>query len=767
MIFKDELKEQARELYEKIVFIFENNSVEVTADNIIKYCAEAVIKMYHEQNISVQSLLEIILACREHLVYDSSIHKLISLVAEDHANMAASVSKVCLNNSAEIDTSRFCELLTKYKHNKSINAVIRRFYSEEKEEEIVTYSECVSSLNDAVHNASKDNKLVLNLLNSSPNVPSEILNTLIQVIEPQGNENLQILHSIFEHNKRNISIFKCASQRNKSTLETSNTTVEMQMSPELISLVRYEVVEASHDEKQLEEFVSVFSDYLLPYFMSMISNLNKEFLETGKHAVLLRNIAKYINTEEFLEIIHPLDIQKHWAVLRDASNQDLSTFVGLYNKFYKTPGDLKAVMACLPGFVSYCSDSENNIHRIIEIFKQHINLEKNIVMRALERIIYSHELNLKDNLVLRNPVPKEDSFRILEAIRNSGLIFEVMKAFIASTNNECDEAFELLVGITGLDMSAELESIIMNPSQNSSISLCDAIRLMGFFIGKWNYSYDLVSEMLQHCRNPDVNICKKSYYLLYFMAKNSKLPCICDLLFTSSESLQNTAVSRNRMMLLFTILLQGCKECKCCDMPERFFRELVVYSLNGNIKCKKYLREIVLEIGLSPVLRNYLISLINAHVDEIQIVKGCIEVASLIFEQIGNSMEKSENDSNTVECLTKQQDEQREFARVLFSRIIETSCSSEQYVKQVIGLFRIILSSGVFEEFYEDISCVMEKYSTQFNKKYNREIKECAALMGKNNITLVKGIKNFTRFKNKGGHYKKIQVVKHKDANAY
>lgn len=763
-----ELSDASQTLHNKIVSILVANNKPADPDNIIKSACETILKLYALDNVEkVESILNIVVAYREHIVYGDLLFNVVECAIDQHTDLALSIVKSCLRNAGNADTSRIQSLLLDRRGLAGVAHVITKHFNISKadlgeigqtagDRSACYAGQFVSKLGLMRANGDQTGEFVLSYMKSASDLGPDVLVRIIDALSPENKDNFEILGLVYGFNRRNTNLQKL-SRLSGHALEGCESII----SPKLIELTRYEMIEAKHSDHRLEEFVSLFSDLLLPNFIPLIEEINGVFLSENKFVGLLRNIIRYIKVEVFIEIVKPIQVEKHCNVFKGVSNCDLEVFTGLY-ALYNTEernAQMGYLLACLPHFCNYCTDYGNNIGEVISVIRGSIPAHRNLACSALEKMLYSHTLNMKGGLVLDNPIEKAESARILESLKASGIVQDVVQALMCSNNNECDRALELLIDLTGLDLSGELMSAILKPQEGGRVGLYDALRLMAFFAHKWKYEYDLISELLRLTTSAENNIQKRAYFLLYRICCAQAVPCFCDLLFTSTAAGMHPSSTRNRIMLLYAIAKRGCAGCKCEDMREKFFSELAKYAKNGNVKAKKFAREIAVELADNPDLRTFILGRIDRETGDQELVGGCLEVAFIILEHIGRNEEyRLRNEERcgggpAGNC---------EFTGALFAKINHISFSSEQLVKSILKLFALMFSLPACSALAGDITFILSRYIPRFNKKLNRELRECTLAAQNGGHKLSREMVLLLKFKNRSGRPKEIQVLKNR-----
>ncbi|KAI5169818.1 hypothetical protein PAEPH01_1023 [Pancytospora epiphaga] len=758
----EELSDVALVLHNRILSAITANNLTCDATTIVKSLCEAILKlMANRQTDKIKSMLEIIIAYRENITYGELLYKVIEISLPMYSSLSLSILKSCIKNDSNTDRQKFINLLLENTAIPDCKYVLARYLGVSKTETAtITPVEGVSLNVQSIQNTDEF-LAILSTLPSESSETNEFIYEYLGKIESMELVELQnIGRVLLRGHKRNLDILcyifsfyrKLVNNNNiRRHTEHVKGPCEPLLTPKIIELVRHEVVEASHPEPRIESFVALFSDLLFPSFIPMISAVNELFIFEGKYLGLLKNIVKYVGVEEFIEVVKPLQMEKHYKILRSVSNCDLETFISLYSQYdcEAKATSRNCLVSCLPGFCNYCTDYSENIDKTISILKGAFKTFRNVACVALEQLIHSHTLNMQSKLVLDNPIPREMSVRILEAVKNSNIINDLISVFIQTTNNECDTVMEMMVSLTGQDLSSELSQVIKNPECNSNIRLYDALRLMVFFVNRWTYDYDLISELLRLRSSPENNVQKKAYFLLNALCSSHSMPCFCDLLF--NDSMVHSSSTRNRLLLLHTIVRKGCINCKCENMLEKFFSELVRHSKDGNVKSRKFTKEIITQLAGNIEFRRYLLSIIARETEDQGLIGGGISASVILLGVIGGEYrnEACEMDVTTYE-----------FVKALLSRISQVSFNSDAFIKEIIQIYTLVFNMKSYSAFADDAIFIISKYITRYHKKFNSELRECCFAAKRKNYTLSKEMVTHLRFKNRADEPKDIQVLK-------
>lgn len=791
-------------LISKIKKALINNKSPISNENIIVACCTTIIEMNNRNRYDFDELLSIILNYIQENVpisINSKIFlKTISIGINNHYKLAYSILKTIfkmylsvIDNNNFTEAMDLLEILIKNIHNIGISNLIVKYYNMDLYFNKLTFEQKKTLLTNSIElldqkinyieflkntQTSNNNNLVLKYLEyknaNQSDLTNEDLCELIELIFPDSDDNLRIILEILSFNKKNFL-------KNKHKKEK----IVSIFSSKFIDLIRHEVIEVTHDECQLTDLWSLLSDFVLPYFINLISEMNNIFIEKGSYSNILRNIISYIEFEEFVDIIQLIDIKKHFQIFKGISNVDLNVVVSLYKKYINTPLDYSKTeefqciceedsfdyfMTCLPSFCFYCTDNYDNIDNLLKNFYNHIFTHNTVICSALEKLIVSHQSNLKDNLILKHPIDKEVSKLILIKIRNSDLFQLILKGFITNKNADYNFLLQLLIELHRFDFFENIISVILSGEPavfklqynscilSEHINLYDGLRLLPFFIKDRILDYDIISRIVELSSSKEPDIQKKAYNLLYFIYKNRRTSiCICELLYSSMEQSVNSSSERNRIMLQYTILQHGCENCKIdksLDIKSKFLTELLKNFRIGNSKCKKYIKECILEIFEDQYFREFLLNHINKNNADYVILNGCVDCMVFLMEHMNHEYFKST--SNDI---------QLKFQEDAFRALLSIGTYSCEVIKPMLKLFSSALAFKNFNCFIPDIFEVVDSYILQYSKKYNFELKNFCILCEKYNLGLTKTMKTLLKFKNKSGKPKEFSVLKKVDFN--
>ncbi|KAI4291589.1 hypothetical protein PAPHI01_0863 [Pancytospora philotis] len=773
-----ELDEPARSLHDRITAVLAKQGQPAEPASIIQAVCQTIHKLLARgQCDEVRRLLSILTAHRDSLVYSELTQSVVMACLEAHTSLALSVLKSCLRNGRPADLSQITAFLEERTALPSVRNVLVNHLHVPAERlragdsvalscaKSGDKSQFVAHLEAAAEKSESLNEPLVEYLKNTGSLSNEEILRIIASVPLGSSLSHEALVLLLGFNRRN-----CAAHQSLMARDLEAEPLPSIFTSEFAEMLSNHVRKLGDAEKKVEDFVSLFWDDLYPRFASMVTGFCDSFREQGLFVSLLRKILNRVGLDVFLELIEPMDLKKHALLLRGINNCDIDSFLDLYNGL-REDGKLDEVghlLSCLPSFCNYCTDHSERADELMQVLKAHVRTQRNFVCAAIERLIHSHRLNLTSTLVLPSPIPREHSVRILSALKACGLFDGVAEAFLDTDNNECDRALEMMVELTGADLAEELAGVILRPETSRGISLYGALKLMTQFAHKWRYSYDLIAELLQLRHSAENNIQKRAYYLLSALCSAQQVPCFCDLLF--SNAAVHPCATRNRLMLLHAIARRGCADCKCENMQERFFAELTKYAKNGNVKARKFAREIVLELVNHAAFRAYLLAVLNVAAEDQDLVNGVLEAVHILLEHIGGNQEYQLKhglvadgepvvDTENPVCVAN-----TEFINALFGRIAQVGFSSEELVRQTIRNFCLMYSVAACRHLSEEISALLSKYIVKYNKKFNRDLRDAVYAAKEGGHRLTKEMSLLLKFKNKGGAPKEIQVLKNRNS---
>lgn len=637
------------------------------------------------------------------------------------------------------------------------------------------------SVNSQIFDSSDLSQLLVQFLvfknNSDSEIPISCLRSMIDLMIPMASENLEISTLILTFYRRHVQKAKIMNQQPPESLLTQK----------FVEIIRHEVCEAENRERDLVVLFSLLSDSILPTFSSLINDMNASFLKEGTLQKVLQNIISYIGIPTFADVVGSIDISRHYLLFKGLSNMDLGVFFGLYHTYSKgieceipdidysradlftcvpstnSKQGLDALMTCLASFCYYCTDHSGNCENLMKIFKRHIETYPTIVYSALERLLYSHTNNLNNTLLTSNPIPKEESMEILRTVRDHQIVYILLGKYVKNTTHNIEDALKLLINLSQLDLSGQLVSIILEGPRDLNLSLVDALRLMPFFIDKCIFEEDFISGALEYCSSQEVSIQKSAYRLLHAIyASRRTRVCICDLLYTSLTRTANQAAENPRISLLYTVLKNGCLNCKIEDRNEmfnKFLSELATGIIKGNTKCRRIISEVVVSLLDDDFFLNFLDTQMSEQNGDVELLSGCILISFIILQQINFKLEHSDpQDGGSMS--TKRISE---ISDLLLNAVLRVSMHSSQVARHALRVFRFAILKPEYAGFYEKFFEVVDLYIGQFGKKLNSDLKRFCISARKRELLLLPSMKTLLKFRNKGGEPEDITVCKRSD----
>ncbi|KAM0680981.1 hypothetical protein GINT2_000763 [Glugoides intestinalis] len=793
-------------LLPRIKMILTSKKITPTPKSITNACFEAIVELARRKNFDFKELVDIAVQQRAFELNKLSL-EVLELCLDKYSAAMCNLLKVwfketpstCVISNERLYEYKLFQVLLKHANIQGVSNLISKnfdiaeyFKNCDLDKQVALLLNSMSILRDVVdalqfveiQTALEPeilNKLLLVFLEvksqHEEEVNNDCLNRIIKLIHPELPQNLTILILILTFYRRNMLRATANNAEFKSIFQ-----------PKFIQLIRHEILEAEHPEQAISELVSLLSKDFLPSFTSLIVELNNNFISQKKNQRILQNIISYIGIQNFISIIDHVDIAKHAALFKVLSNIDLSVFIGLYH-FYSQGTDFEIptldysrsepiecilsdtaencigyLLGCLPSFCYYCTDIYENCHSLIKIFNTIIKTRPSIINSALEKLLQSHINSLSNNLVLVNPITMEESEKILEAVKSSGLAHSLMEMFIENTNFECEDTLNLLLPLCEIDLSNDLIPIIMEEQVNPNITVCSALRLMVFFVRKHRYDFDFINRILELCSSQVPDLQKKAYLLLYHIYTNRLTDvCICDILYSTLCRTVGLPAERNRIMVLYAILRNGCVNCQLEDKTEifkKFIYETVVGFTKGNYKCKKLVKEIVIDMVDDQFFIDYLEAYTSPSNTDEMLLSGCISAIYVLLDHISNNLGYID-----INCSDEGRERTTEKLHKLFSLLLSVGKHSQKTSKQLLEIFAFFIKHPQFMIFHQEILKLVDAYINQFSKKLNADLRKFCVCAKNNDLPLTRSMKTLLKFRNKGGVSKDIQVVEKRDFN--
>lgn len=754
-----------------------------TPENTVNACLETIIELHDRKRSDFDGFLDLIAQMKVFPLTKTAL-KVLSLCIKTHTPACCAILKNLfqqgkLETSCE-STELFGILLANVQSKGVCNIIAKNFPLSEcfSSCSLETYTTLLENsmeilaptfnITEVIATQGLDSAAITRILQAylrnrvSGSVDEAVLCTAVEHMSPLAATNLELLVLILGFHKKNV----------RSARLHGGAEPEPIFSKKLVGIIKSEIFDAHNSDEDLSELVSLLSDSILPTFASLIAEVNEKFIAEKKYQRILQNMISYIKLQDFADIAGAVDIYRHAVVFKGLSNVDLGVLFGLY-RFYSAGTELEApgldysrsepidcvlsvdktdalhcLMACLPSFCYYCTDHLDNGANLVKLLKHHINTHPSVVSSAVEKLIHSHCNNVNSLLTLNNPIPREQSTKILSLVKESGIVYDFVNRLVKCDTFECEGALQLLLRLTDIDLSRELITAIQSPQETSTLSLYDALRLMLFFADRHLFDMDFISRLLELCSSQQNQVQKKAYQLLYqiYSLKRTNV-CICDMLYSSLVKTMRQPSEGNRIQLLSTILRNGCADCKIenrDEMIDKFVSEVVKGAVLGNVKCRRAARDTVKEMATSQYFLDYFLNCTFRKTDDTDLICGCVMVASILLEHACNS----------PECYGTHLDKEG-----LFQRLLSISSHSQRVAKCLIKVFSFIATRPELSAFYGEMAKVVDSYISQFSKKMNGELKEFCINAQKLNLPLSKGMRTLLRFRNKGGKGTDVVIV--------
>ncbi|ELA41466.1 uncharacterized protein VICG_01450 [Vittaforma corneae ATCC 50505] len=795
-------------LLEKIKTVLLSKKIQPIPENIANACFETVIELYNRNKRDFKELLDVAVQMKAYTLnrtflqaislciplHPSPCCTILHSVFQENSQTWNSVNSLCENSELY---QLFQILLKNIEIKRVSNFIVKHFRVSDCfdtcdfEKQVIILENSMDVFMDdfdVMHfivsnrsalDSATLSRLLLSFLRAKYTKDSfvdiDVLKSIIYLMAPFSPENLEILTLTLAFYRKNINKLKLMGGTELGSIFTTK----------LIDLITHEVVESKNSENDLIDLFSLLSDHILPAFSSILININEKFLQEKKYQKLLQNMISYIKIQDFVDVVGSVDISKHFLVFKGLSNVDLGVFFGLYRVYSRSTeyesieidyskseplscitsssqsDSLGCLMACLPSFCYYCTDYLKNHTNLMKIFKVHINTHPTIVCSALEKLVYSHTENLTNTLQLNNPISKEESILILSSVKECGIVYDLIDKHIQNDTLDCEVVLQMLIKLCNVDLSHRIIPVILDDVQDQALSLYDALRLMIFFVDRNTFDLDFISRLLELCSFQAVPIQKKSYQLLYKIYSQKRTSvCICDILYSSLIKTMNLAAEKNRILLLHSILKNGCLGCKVenkAEMVDKFLSEIIKGLFVGNYKCKKVAKEIIIQMIDDQYFLKFLLDHMSDKSNDVPLICGCINAAQIVLEYTS---------SNTEYIYSHNNDINRDFVvNSLLNALIFVSMHSQDVAKHILKAFNLIILNSKYTFFYNEMAKVVDSYISQFPKKLRSELREFCISAQTKGFSLSKSMKTMLKFKNKGGKSKNIVIVNKPEFN--
>jgi hypothetical protein len=365
-----------------------------------------------------------------------------------------------------------------------------------------------------------------------------------------------------------IRVFSLLSTKDHCVHAISGERI-MRVDDELRALIEKEVLDSDLTEAQVQDFVCSIGHLVLSEFMRLIGRMALRYMEgEEKFCSALSMAANLMGIENFFSLIdEEVDIGVWSRIVRSSANNDISMFIRLYEGC-ASELNRTVLLNSVEAFCYFATDHEELVERFLGIVKQHMG-DGSVVSSlctGLGRLISSHESNIKNKLILRNPIPVETSQRILQAVHNSMMSRRILPGYLARGCASAEELLFTLLGHDDLGLTDPVFGCIMAkkvPEDLGGFNLSstnDALRIAKFLVPRIEPSFELASRLLELCLDRDATTQKRAYELLYHMRIHDKIDmCMCDTLF-SAECMEGTLqpAQRSRIMFVHQMYQSGC-----------------------------------------------------------------------------------------------------------------------------------------------------------------------------------------------------------------
>ncbi|KAF7683833.1 hypothetical protein TCON_0964 [Astathelohania contejeani] len=302
--------------------------------------------------------------------------------------------------------------------------------------------------------------------------------------------------------------------------------------------------------------------FIFPYF--------KEFTSYPQ-------LIKYINFEEAVD--------ESLGIFKYARNIDISLFLNVVSKC----SNFEEIINVLPSVCLYFTDKNKRVQELnCLIYDLLVWTENNngrpLIYNAIINYIHSHMHNIKEMLVLENPI--NDSSRILLALKDSGIREYIIGVYLESDTMEEKKVLEYLFNIDSCNYGDRLVEYINGTSDPilGVENILQALKMLIFFIDKISLigNYEFLSKILlvDH---------KIVYALLSILLEKKNVGCVCTFLFNSKIRCVK------RVECLYWVYKNGCEcwkcdDCNLSDKKQEFIEKLIVFfaeCMNYSAKVRK------------------------------------------------------------------------------------------------------------------------------------------------------------------------------------
>lgn len=528
--------------------------------------------------------------------------------------------------------------------------------------------------------------------------------------------------------------------------------------------VRNEILEAKLNNEQIHGFVKSVRHILIPEFTDLIRYMAEEYMkQESRYHFALGAVVSVIGVEKFFSLVDIGPDIRTWAsIMRSSSNTDISFFINLYQRFGEDRDAVGRVILlnCLPAFCNHCSDHSELIETLLMIMKDNMS-NTNVfssICTGLNKLIHSHQNNIKYELVLRNPIPISTSRRIMQAIHSSCIVMDILALAVGRESDESDELLFKLIGMDDLGFTEKIfQCILMYPKMDllsigriTLTDILDVMKIAKFFVSRMDPNLDVISKLLELSLSDGGGIQKRAYQLLYYMKLHNKIDiCVCDSLFSEevNEKTRNSS-QKWRVSLLYLVYCRGCL-CFPDRKTEYFNRMLPVLIMNlktGNAKTKKMCAESLDELvtGFDETEFEFYCRLMVAGMNSENTTLRCgiLEAVTFLVEHHAARLP-------------------RDFMLSIFDGCISTSRLGREPVSHVLKFLNALVRTiPVNPEGYTEI---LELYADSFRNKHMRDIRATLDLLVDKGLEVSKKLRKLLKIRKSRTCLPNLQITKKND----
>ncbi|KAM0671438.1 hypothetical protein OCOL_001554 [Ordospora colligata] len=541
----------------------------------------------------------------------------------------------------------------------------------------------------------------------------------------------------------------------------------MKVSMRVKCAIRREFEERKLDNEQVYEFIRSIRHLLGSEFLGLVRFMGEKYIEgDNKYQFVLGAVGVMMGIEELLGMYDDdlIDVERWAPVLRASCNSDIWFFMKLYKRVIENEGKnsmkMCVLLNCLPAFCNYCSDHSGMIGEFIEVMKMGLS-NRNVVSsvyNGLNRMIHSHQSNIKGGLALRNSIAAEDSKRILEVIFSSGIGLEILCIESGEGSEELDVLLQRLFEVEDYGICEKVREYIVYHPKIESIGVgrwnlsgvSDTLRVARYFVGRMHSDFEFYGKLIEFVQSSESGIQKRAYQLLCCMKREQKIDlCICDSMFSHEvvENLKDSSL-RWRIQLLYEIYKNGCG---CFDgRRKEYFNKMIPALVIGmtvkNVKARKASDECLGELVsmLDEELFEYYCKMLYAGMksENVELRSGILEATACLIE------EHSERLSD-------------EYVGRMYEECVSTSRLGKEGVLHVLRFLDVLIEMRKIE--YSLCIEILELYADNFKRRYLEEIKQVVRKLISKGVELSKRLIKILNERKPMDVVPRLQITKKND----